>query len=402
MDALEVLSNVAKVAAGFARDRSVRQRRRNLERADFVALAEAGFLLTGVPEARGGLWRDVASSARPISEILRVIARADSSVALVCSMHPAVLSFWLAQPRPPAQYAAAWDEQLRWLAQTALDGHFWGTITSEPGSGGDVTKSRAVARKAGSHTAGEGGYAISGQKHFGSGSGIASYMITSAVPEGVADGDEQADWFFLDVRDGVWDGSTGAKLIAEWDGHGMIATQSHAFEFNGFPAVRFAWPGNLQGITGAAGALVSTLFTAVIVGVVENAVEQAREALRKRKALSPYEQIEWVRAENEAWLIAQAFEGMQRAVEANGSAALLEALRGKVVIAELAESVTRRICNAIGGGCFNRSSPFGFYFEDVRALGFLRPPWGLAFDQLFERGMSALQSESTTSAIARK
>jgi hypothetical protein len=76
---------------------------------------------------------------------------------------------------------------------------------------------------------------------------------------------------------------------------------------------------------------------------------------------------------------------MRRAVEANGSAASLEALRGKVTIAELAESVTRR---TIGGGCFNRSSPFGFYFEDVRALGFLRPPWGLAFEQLFERGMS--------------
>jgi hypothetical protein len=170
----------------------------------------------------------------------------------------------------------------------------------------------------------------------------------------------------------------------------MIATQSHAYELNGFPAVRFAWPGNLQNITGAAGAFVSTVFTAVIVGVVENAVEQARDALRKRKSLSPYEQIEWVRAENEAWLIAQAFEGMRRAVEANGSAASLEALRGKVAIAELAESVTRRICNAIGGGSFSRSSPFGFYFEDVRALGFLRPPWGLAFDQLFERGMAAL------------
>jgi alkylation response protein AidB-like acyl-CoA dehydrogenase len=389
MDALEVLSNVAKVAAGFAGDRSARQRRRKLERADFVALAEAGFLLTGLPEAQGGLWRDVASSVRPISEILRVIARGDSSVALVCSMHPAVLSFWLAQPRPPAQHAAAWDEQLRWLGQTVVDGHFWGTITSEPGSGGDVTKSRAVARKADSKTASKGGYVIAGQKHFGSGSGIASYMITSAV----AEGEEQADWFFLDVRDAVWDGSTGARLIGEWDGHGMIATQSHAFEFNGFPAVRFAWPGNLLGITAAAGAVVGTLFTAVIVGVVESAVEQARDALRKRMSLSPYEQIEWVRAENEAWLIAQAFEGMRRAVEANGSAASLEVLRGKVTIAELAESVTRRICNVIGGGSFNRSSPFGFYFEDVRALGFLRPPWGLAFDQLFERGMSALQTQ---------
>jgi alkylation response protein AidB-like acyl-CoA dehydrogenase len=380
MDAAQVLSSVTAVADGFARERATRQRRRGLERADFDALARAGFLLTGVPAEQGGLFRDVASSTRPITDILRVLGRADPSVALVCSMHPAVISFWLAQPRPPEPYAAAWAEQRQWVAQTARDGSFWGTITSEPGSGGDVARSRTVARAADG-----GGYRITGQKHFGSGSGIASYMITSAV----AEGDAQADWFFLDTRGTTWDGSTGARLIAEWDGHGMAATQSHAFEFKDFPAVRFAWPGNLLGITAHAGAFVSTLFTAVIVGIVETAVQQAREALRGRKdGLRAYEQVEWVRAENEAWLIAQAFEGMQRAIEARGSDALLDALRGKETIAELAESATRRICNVVGGGTYGRSSPLGFYFEDVRALGFLRPPWGLAFDQLLERGFT--------------
>jgi hypothetical protein len=37
----------------------------------------------------------------------------------------------------------------------------------------------------------------------------------------------------------------------------------------------------------------------------------------------------------------------------------------------------------VGGGSFSRSSPFGRFAEDVRALGFLRPPWGLVHDQLF-------------------
>jgi 3-deoxy-D-arabino-heptulosonate 7-phosphate (DAHP) synthase len=58
-------------------------------------------------------------------------------------------------------------------------------------------------------------------------------------------------------------------------------------------------------------------------------------------------------------------------------------LRGKTAIAELAESVLARIAKVIGGGTFNRTSPFAFWYEDVRALGFLRPPWGLAFDQMF-------------------
>ena len=76
---------------------------------------------------------------------------------------------------------------------------------------------------------------------------------------------------------------------------------------------------------------------------------------------------------------------MLRAVEAKGSGAVLETLHAKTAIAELAESVTARICRIIGGGSFHRSSPFGWAFEDVRALGFLRPPWVLAYDSLLQR-----------------
>jgi hypothetical protein len=73
---------------------------------------------------------------------------------------------------------------------------------------------------------------------------------------------------------------------------------------------------------------------------------------------------------------------MLRAVEEE-RAALRNALLGKTAIAELAESALGRICKVIGGGTYSRTSPFGFWYEDVRALGFLRPPWGLAFDQVF-------------------
>jgi alkylation response protein AidB-like acyl-CoA dehydrogenase len=376
MDMSTVVSEVSEVASRFASERVARQHRRQLDRKDFDALGAAGFLLTGVSHDQGGLWVDMERSTRPISDLLRVIAHGDPSVALVASMHPAVLSFWLALGDAPEPYTAGFAAQKRWLGQTALDGHFWGTITSEPGSGGDIAKSRALAARI------DDGYALSGQKHFGSGSGIASYMLTTALPQGERD----ADWFYLDTRNVAWDGSQGITLISQWDGHGMTATQSHAFAFDRFPATRMAWPGHMLDAAGAAGPFVATLFTAVIVGIVETAMAQAREALRKRRAeMRPYEQTEWVRAENESWLIMQAFEGMRRAVETKGAAAGLDTLRGKECIAELAESVTTRLCKVLGGGSFHRASPFGSYFEDVRALGFLRPPWGLAFDQLFAR-----------------
>src|SRR3970282_552456 len=59
-----------------------------------------------------------------------------------------------------------------------------------------------------------------------------------------------------------WDGATGMKLIAEWDGQGMIATQSHAMRFDGFPATRAAWPGHLQALAAAGGSFVAGLFFA--------------------------------------------------------------------------------------------------------------------------------------------
>ena len=45
-------------------------------------------------------------------------------------------------------------------------------------------------------------------------------------------------------------------------------------------------------------------------------------------------------------------------------------------------SQMRRVVRIMGGGTYARHSPFGFWFEDVRALGFLRPPWTLAYDAL--------------------
>jgi hypothetical protein len=205
-------------------------------------------------------------------------------------------------------------------------------------------------------------------------------MMSTAVPTG----ETAPEVFFLDVRDVPWDGSTGMQLLAAWDGHGMAATQSHAFEFRDFPATRAAWPGGFAHYNEWAGGFVACCFTAVITGIVEAAVDAAHHQLERRgSVLRAYERVEWTRAELEGWLIQQAYEGMLRSVEREPNLAR-PALQGKTAIAELAESALGRICKVIGGGTFARRSPFGFWYEDVRALGFLRPPWGLAYDRLFE------------------
>ena len=80
-------------------------------------------------------------------------------------------------------------------------------------------------------------------------------MITVAVPEG----ETAPDMFVLDLREAEWDGSSGVTLTAPWDGHGMAATQSHAFSFEEFPVTRMAWPGQFSRLAEAAGGARSML-----------------------------------------------------------------------------------------------------------------------------------------------
>ncbi|HUR49839.1 MAG TPA: acyl-CoA dehydrogenase family protein [Acidimicrobiales bacterium] len=373
-------AEIDNLADEWRAERPARQARRSLDQADFDRLAAAGLLHVPVPRDAGGLWEGTPASVRAACEAFRTLAAADPSVALVSCMHAAVLGFWLAAPQ---QSAAVWAEQKAAVLQTAADGAQWGTITSEPGSGGDIlkTKARAVPYKGGDAPFPGATYRISGDKHFGSGSGVTSFMITTAVPEG----EDAPSLFALDVRDRPWDGSAGLQLLAEWDGMGMAATQSHAMRLDGCPAIRFAWDGPIEDITRAAGPVTGSLFTSVVLGVFDEAIRTAAAQLRpKAEALRPYEQVEWTRAELDHWLAVQAYEGALRAVESGEPAAgSYAALRAKESIAELVEKAVPRLARVIGGGTFSRRSPFASWTEDVRALGFLRPPWGLAYDSLF-------------------
>lgn len=369
----DMLQAVQSLAAEFADQRHDRQRRRHLDAYDFERLKDAGYLAFGVPEEFGGAFESPETSGRALCAALRTLAKGDPSVALVACMHPAVTfsGGWLTEQAAPAPHSEGWNEQRRFVARTCLAGHWWGTITSEPGSGGDVMNTRTAAVPAG-----DGRYLLSGTKHFGSGSGIASFMLTTAVP----DGEDDPDWFFVDMRDVAWDGSQGVKLVAEWDGHGMTSTQSHSMEFRGFPAVRTAHPGAFRRENRKNPGFVPTLFASVIVGVVAAAVEEAERRLAGRKdVVGAFERVEWVRARQEAWLVDQAFEGMLRDVE-NGRDTLL----GKLAVAELAESATARLCRVMGGGSYARHSPFGFWAQDVKALGFLRPPWALGYEAAYD------------------
>jgi alkylation response protein AidB-like acyl-CoA dehydrogenase len=360
-------------AAMLVEQRDERRARTSLDPRDFESLADAGFLLTGVPASMGGLWRSPARSVRGYCALIRQLAQGDPSLALVASMHPAVLAFWLTVSEVD-HGDAAWQAQRRALFESARAGHWWGTVISEPGSGGDPLRTRTLAVPDGD------GWRLSGEKHFGSGSGVTSFMITTAR----AADEDRPDLFIIDMRGRPWDATAGLELRRAWDGHGMMATQSHAFVLDACPATRAASPEGFPRAAPQVAQLTPLLFTAVIIGILDAAVATATPLVAPRwRQLRAYEQVAWTQGTNQCWLAEQAFEGALRAVEA-GERGALGAARCKLVVAELAESSLALLARVIGGSSFSRSQPFGQWSQDVRALGFLRPPWGYAFDQLAE------------------
>ncbi len=367
----EVEQRVRTLAERWRHETVERRRREGLDASDFKALAEAGFTLAGVPRDDGGLFTDLGACIRPYARMLFALAGADPSLALVASMHPVVLGYWLGAEGSAS--GADWIRQRQWVYHSASQGQFWGTVTSEPGSGGDILETRSRALLDGDR------FLLSGEKHFASGSGICDYMITTAQ-----DGrDGEPPLFIVDVRH-VKRGETrsGMTLTRPWDGHGMRATQSHAWRFQDYPAERHADPQACAAARPLVAQLSAVLFSAVVLAVFEEAMAEARMVLVKRaETLRAAERVGWVEAENRYWLARQAFEGMLTAVESGDG--LRASVRGKLVLAELVEATLLELGRVLGGGCFSRSQPYGQWLQDVRALGFLRPPWALAMDQLF-------------------
>ena len=241
LHAQELLANVQHVAGRFASERRQRQHRRALDPADVATLKEIGLHLAAVPEEYGGWWQGRQKSIRAHCQAMCLLAEGDPSLALVATMHPSVLCFWR-DPDPPSTGAAAWEAQKREVFGTVLDGGWWGTITSEPGSGGDIGKTRAQAIPANDRP--DSFRICPAKKHFGSGSGATTHVVTTGRRPGRAD----PEWFFLDVRGAPWDGSTGMTLKAAWDGHGMASTGSHAFTVS--PTIRPpGWRGPDTGAT---------------------------------------------------------------------------------------------------------------------------------------------------------
>lgn len=362
------------IADQFRNQRKDRLGQTRIQSADFDALAGAGFLRLSVPVSLGGEWQGLADTGPELAEIIRSVAMGDPSVALVAAMHPAVVAYWHPVDNSPTDNLPIENsptDQATEVFGDVLDDHWWGTMMSEPGSGGDVAKTKTTA------VAEDGRFLLSGEKHFGSGSGQTSFMVTTARAN------DKVELYVIDMREKDWDGAQGLSLLREWDGHGMTGTQSHAFTLKNCPATLASGGQNFAQAISQTSRISGVLFSAVIVGILDEAFDYALARLQKKQdGMRALERVELVRAQNEHWQAVTLYESVR---DGMGTAAgLANARQAKYAIAGHAENALARLSKVVGGNSFGRTSPLGQWAQDVKALGFLRPPWALQNDQLFE------------------
>jgi hypothetical protein len=88
-------------------------------------------------------------------------------------------------------------------------------------------------------------------------------------------------------------------------------------------------------------------FTSVITGVVDASMaytwQRLRRSLSQGSTARAFQQVEWAAAEQEAWLIEQAWEGAMRTFN-QGTSNRRTVLLAKTSIARLAEAVLGRLC----------------------------------------------------------
>ncbi|MFF3754173.1 acyl-CoA dehydrogenase family protein [Streptomyces sp. NPDC002018] len=217
-DDAEALALARELADDFRAEAAERDRERRLPRAELDRLSASGLLGVTVPRAHGGA--DV--SARTLAEIFRLLATADASLAQIPQSHFVYINV-LRRQGTPAQQEFFFGE--------VLAGRRFGNAQSEagtkhvqdirtrltplPGPGGAGDGSAPDAPDAPEEGGQEGGYLLSGEKHYSTGALFADWIPVLARAE-----DDALHVAYV-PRD-----APGVTVVDDWDGMGQRTTAS--------------------------------------------------------------------------------------------------------------------------------------------------------------------------------
>ena len=292
-------------------------------------------------------------------ETLRLVATGSPSTALMLAMHTSILANFLIDPRHvPAPERAAFEQQRDQVWQQAVEGKFFAVANSEPGSGGDVHRSRATVRNG----------KLEGIKSFASAGTFADfYMATARDQHSVLD-------YYL-VRN---DPAT-VSIESPWDALGMRASESVTLRFSGTPVVGvLGYRGMLDGVSNRHWSTLS--FTAIFVGAAEALLEEARQG-----AAGMLQQVETVNFH----LTLQACRAFLRHCVAEepqlADAAYRRLVRDcKVFVTRALAREATALFTAQSGRAYGFSSAYSRLFRDLMAGPALRPPMAMAFDDIWD------------------
>ncbi len=231
---------------------------------NYAALKEHGFFAAAVPEELGG----GGVSHAEMCDILRVLAQYCSSTALALSMH-----------------------------QHLLAANIW---KYKQGQGGDGLLKRIAAQQPvlvstgardwlesnGSAEKTDGGYLVSGIKHFASQSAIGDILVTSAPYQDPANG-----WQVLHFP--VPFTSAGVSVLNDWCTLGMRGTGSHSVKlervFVPESAITLQRPrGEYHPVWNVILTVAMPLIMAVYVGIAQKSAALVISHARSKKDLRPY------------------------------------------------------------------------------------------------------------------
>jgi alkylation response protein AidB-like acyl-CoA dehydrogenase len=318
-------------------------------------LAGHGLLVVNVPDGFG-------ESLGGTLEVLRTVAQGSPSTALMLAMHTSILANYLVDPRHvPASERAAFLEQRAWAFGEALRGRRFGVANSEAGAGGDVRHSRAEMR----------GGRLYGTKTFCSMGTHADYYMAAARDE------SGRVEYWLVANEHVF-------AAAPWDAIGMRGSDSISLRFDGAPVLApLGYRGMLDGVNNRHWSTLS--FTAIFIGIAESLLADV---------VTPSAGLLLQSAITELQLTLQACRAFLRHCVAAEPDPPDDAYRHLVRDCKL--FVTRSLAQhaaalftALGGSAYRFASPVSRKLRDLLAGPALRPPAGVAFEEVWRELWSA-------------
>lgn len=168
-----------------------------------------GLLALTVPRAYGGLGLDPLTYALCLAEV----AKGCSATALTFNMHSTVVTF--------IDQLGTEQQKRRYFAEVVDEGKLIASIGSEPGQ----TQRYKITLQTRFHPV-DGGYRVSGLKHFCSLGDSADYYLVSGLLEGTATAKEGVLTAMIPRAD------AGVTVEGRWDASGMRGTTSHTIRFD--------------------------------------------------------------------------------------------------------------------------------------------------------------------------